>query len=173
VGRKALKRKLARRVLSGKLTVGEARARLGRDVAQKSATGAAWSTWPQPAPAYEPSMSADDYVASAFRAIPRPGPPAVVKSRRQAAVSARAADALTARKTAEARMLDSMTAGRHRSAYDPPPPAAKPLTGVERATVAALQRQRDIVGYDPEQREAVTRLIESITGGPLGLAGGV
>ena len=42
MGRKALKRKLGKRVLSGKLTVDEARARLGRATVQKSA----WSTWP-------------------------------------------------------------------------------------------------------------------------------
>ena len=35
MGRKALKRKLGKKVLAGKLTVGEARARLGREMVQR------------------------------------------------------------------------------------------------------------------------------------------
>lgn len=43
---KKLRRRLYKKVLAGTMTVDEARARLGRHVAQKS-YGSAWSTWPE------------------------------------------------------------------------------------------------------------------------------
>ena len=70
MGRKALKRKLGKKVLAGKLTVGEARARLGREMAQRVQKSArpAWPPQPQPAP--QPRYQGDDeYIMSTF--VPR------------------------------------------------------------------------------------------------------
>ena len=86
MGRKALKRKLGKKVLAGKLTVGEARARLGREMAQRvqKSARAAWPVQPEPAQLRpEPRYQGDEeYIRSAFRPIARP---AVAKSRTAAA----------------------------------------------------------------------------------------
>jgi hypothetical protein len=70
---KKLRNRMARQVLSGKITVTEARARLGRNAAQKSAVQKsalpAWPAQPPPAPRY---AGDDAYIRSAFRPIARP-----------------------------------------------------------------------------------------------------
>jgi hypothetical protein len=71
---KKLRNRMARQVLSGKVTVGEARAKLGRNITQKSAGPAltkaesARPTWPA-----QPRYADDDeYIRAAFR-IPHSG----------------------------------------------------------------------------------------------------
>jgi hypothetical protein len=160
VGRKALKRKLGKKVLAGKLTVDEARARLGRKVTQAAYKGA-WSSWPAQAPAYQPRPLDEDYIRTAFAPLPRP--PAVTQGRKQAAAAPRLAKSYADAKAAllaDARASAGVLVPRQ----DVRPMVVKQLSGVERAMVAELQRELSLTGYDPVQREAISAQIARITG---------
>jgi hypothetical protein len=133
MGRKALKRKLGKRVLSGKLTVDEARARLGRATVQKSA----WSTWPaQPRPRPVPRYQGDDqYLRDAFAPIPVPRSASVKKTRKAAAAAGPSPQQLLAKVHADARTFDMVNRL--------PPLIVKQLGDVDRAVVAEYRRQLD------------------------------
>ncbi len=152
--KKALKRKLGKKVLAGKLTVGEARARLGREMAQRAQKSArpAWPAQPQPAP--QPRYQGDDeYIMSAFRVpIPRP---AVTKSQKAAA---------PARPTQQQLLTEAI---RQRRAADIPvrrPMVVKQLLGVDRAVVAELRRELELAEHKPAERERLKSEIARMTG---------
>jgi hypothetical protein len=70
---KKLMNRLARQVVDGKVTVAEARARLGRSVVQKSARpGMPAQSQPQPVPAVPRYAGDEEYLRTAFRPIARP-----------------------------------------------------------------------------------------------------
>jgi hypothetical protein len=70
--KKKLRNRMARQVVDGKITVTEARARLGRGLAQKPAgvQKSAGVTWP-PAPVAPRYPGDESYIRSAFRPLPR------------------------------------------------------------------------------------------------------
>ena len=162
MGRKALKRKLGKKVLAGKLTVGEARARLGREMAQRVQKSARPSWQPQPQPAPRPRYQGDDeYIMSAFRVpIPRP---AVTKSQKAAAPSAPGRQQLLAKALADTmRDLADLSVPSPQAARRPM--ALKQLSSVERAMLAELRQELDRVAHIPSRREALNAEIARMTG---------
>lgn len=158
MGRKKLKRKLANRVLAGKLTVGEARARLGREVAQM-AQKSARPSWPpqqqqQPAPRYQGDEA---YIMSAFAPILRP---AVTKSRKAAAQPGLTPQQLLVKARADARAWDICNRL--------PSPLVKQLSSVDRAMVTQLQRELQYAGHVPARREEINSQLARLTGLPSG-----
>jgi hypothetical protein len=146
--RKKLKNRLAKRVLAGKITVDDARRKLGRNMTQKSAVpalakaGSARPAWqPPPAPRY---VGDEEYLRSAFAPI---GRPAVTKA------------AGPAPWQAPQQMLKSM---RELAAVTEPP--ARPAhywTGVDRALLRDSQENPD-----PRAREnARATLAARVEGG--------
>jgi hypothetical protein len=166
MGRKKLRRKLGKKVLSGATTVDEARARLGRKVSQKAAYKSAWSGWPEQPPGYEPRVPDEEYVLEAARW--RPSPPALPKRKRSPARPqvAKSYGAQLGETLAEIAAIPDEKSVLSRYGHVPPPQPAvvKQLTGPERAMVAALQRQLELAGYDPARREDISAKIARITG---------
>ena len=147
MGRKALKRKLGKKVLAGKLTVGEARARLGREMAQRVQKSArpAWPVQPaqlRPEPRYQGD---EEYIRSAFRPIPRP---AVAKSRKAAAPARPTQQQLLTKALADIEGLPTSLSGAR-------PLVVKQLSGSERAHVAELRRELERVEHNPARRERI------------------
>jgi hypothetical protein len=145
--KKALKRKLGKKVLAGKLTVGEARARLGREMAQRVQKSArpAWPAQPQPQPAPR-YQDDDDYIRAAFRPLPRPS---VIKARKPAGGAGPDPQVLRrlAQNICDPSWLPASFVG--------PPMMLKQLSGPERAMVAELRRELDLAGHDPVRREHI------------------
>lgn len=157
--KKALKRKLGKKVLAGKLTVTEARARLGRETAQRAqrvqkSAAPAWPVQPAPAPRYQGD---DAYIMSAFAPIPRP---AVTKSRKAVAPPGPGPQQLLTKARADARAWDLCNRL--------PSPLVKQLSTVDRAMAAQLQRELQITGHDPAQRERAKSDLAQVLGLPPG-----
>ncbi len=152
MGRKALKRKLGKKVLAGKLTVGEARARLGREVAQRAQKSArpAWLAQPQPAPQLR-YQGDDEFIRTAFRPLPRPP---VTKSQKTPAGPSPQQMLTKARADAQAFDMCNRL----------PPVVVKQLDSTERAMVAELRRELALAGYDPTRREQIKSELARITG---------
>jgi hypothetical protein len=161
--KKALKRKLGKKVLAGKITAGEARARLGREMAQKSAQPS-WPVQPQSAP--RPRYQGDDeFIRSAFAPIPRP---AVTKSRKAAAPARPSQQQLLAKALADT-MRDLADLSVPSSQAARPPMALKQLSGVERAVVAEYRRELELAEHKPAERERIKTEISRMTGFPYGV----
>jgi len=162
MGRKALKRKLGKKVLAGKLTVGEARARLGREMAQTAQKSArpSWPVQPQPWPAQPPEpryQGDEEYIRSAFRPIARP---AVAKSRPAASPARPTQQQLLTKAIADIRAAGAPVRR--------PPVIVKQLAGPERAYVAELRRELGRVEHIPARREEINSELARITGLPSG-----
>ncbi len=161
MGRKALKRKLGKKVLAGKLTVGEARARLGREMAQRVQKSArpAWPVQPQPVQ-LRPELryqGDEEYIRSAFRPIARP---AVAKSRKPAVPARPTQQQLLTKALADIRAADIPVRR--------PALVVKQLTGPERAYVAELRRELGRVEHIPARREEINSELARMTGLPSG-----
>jgi len=155
---KKMKRKLGKKVRAGSMTVDEARARLGRTVAQKS-YGSAWSTWPEQAAVSPPREPDWEYVLEAARAkIVLPPRPQVAKVRKTAAQKRYDRDMAPARE-AIAKALNCTTT------LAPPaaPVVVKQLSQPERATVAEFRRLAGVT-RDPFKREYYNDQVARITG---------
>jgi len=155
--KKALKRKLGKKVLAGKLTVGEARARLGREMAQRVQKSAR-PAWPTAAPATaRPRYQGDDeFIMSAFRPLPRP--PVTKSLKAPAGPSPRQ---LVTKARADAQAFDICNRL--------PPLVVKQLSSVDRAVVAELRRELELAGHVPARREQIKSDLARITGFPNGV----
>ncbi len=157
MGRKALKRKLGKKVLAGKLTVGEARARLGREVAQRAQKSARPAWPPQPSARPVPRYEGDDaFIMSAFAPIPIPRQLAAKKSRKGAVAAGPTPQQMLTKAHADARTFDMVNRL--------PPLLVKQLGDVDRAVVAEYRRELDRAAHDPAERERIKSELERMTG---------
>lgn len=158
-GKKKLRRRLYKKVLAGTMTVDEVRARLGRDVAQKS-YGSAWSTWPEQSPAYQPREPDWEYLLEAARTkipVPQPQISKVNKAHKRYDRHIAPVREMLAKALACSTVLSAAPAASV---------VVKQLSGPERAMVAALEQRLVRVAGDPALREGIKDQIAQITGLP-------
>lgn len=175
MGAKAMKRRFAKKVINGSMTVDEAWNRLDRPELEKrdrqarQAVKSAGSTRPSPPAVYEPGREAE-YLQSAFApmTLPQQQPTTIQKARQ------RAADRQYEQQMAPMRGITELLAraGSRPATYplvhDPVPrPVVKQLSQPERAMVAELRGELACVAHIPARREEVRARILRITGDPF------
>lgn len=169
MGRKALKRRLGKKVINGSMTQDDAWNRLERPELEKrdrqarQAVKSAGSTPPSPAAVYEAGRG-DEYMQSAFAPMTLPLKPTTIQKARQ-----NAADRQYEQATRHVRefIAKASEPAAVFSPITPAVPAARQLTQSQHAALAELRREEVRVAHIPARREEVRAQILRITGDPF------
>lgn len=166
MGRKALKRKMGKKVIDGTVTLPAALARLEHaDRAERAARArrvskSAGSSLATAAPVYQPGREAE-FMRSAFQPYPQAAPTVIQKA--QANQAARAEreyqDALKPMRA----MIAKAMAPLAQPEAPPAPAVVKQLTRLQCAELAELQHRYALAAANPTEREQIRNQITRIS----------